>query len=248
MTDPAVHELPYWEAEPDAFDAVFLGGDRLPGIAKFKPIKRGKKVDDKSAKGKNKGPLTVQGYKRAEIEFTLEILGDDEWTALQEWMPDLEPVADKKTATADDAWDISSAYTAIRGIEAIVITDLEGPENQEGIMVLTIKALEFDKPKPVATGGPGKGPLSVDIGTFANPDGTVIGDSRVARRLALAIELVTDANGEQTEGQPLKAPDGKDVCDSELLAVTADTSKGAGSNKETPKAAVPAPTKTDNKP
>lgn len=226
MTDPAVHELPYWEAEPDAFDAVFLGGDRLPGIAKFKPIKRGKKVDDKSAKGKNKGPLTVQGYKRAEIEFTLEILGADEWTALQEWMPDLEPVADKKTASADDAWDISSAYTAIRGIEAIIITDLEGPENQEGIMVLTIKALEFDKPKPVAAGGPGGGPLNVTIGGFADPNGNPIGDSRVAQRVKLAVVPEFDDQGNNIGTEPLKGPDGQDVYTWNLLATTAGADGG----------------------
>lgn len=296
MTDPAVHKLPYWEAEPDAFDVVFLGGDRLPGIARFKPIKRGKKVDDKSAKGKNKGPLTLQGFKRAEIEFELELLGPDEWDELQEWMPDLEsnPQPGVKV-DALPAWDISSAYTSIRGIEAIVITDVEGPEWRDGMMYLTIKALEFEKPVPVPAGGPGGGPLNVTIGGFADPNGNPIDDSRVAQRVKLAVVPEFDDQGNNIGTEPLKGPDGQDVYTWNLLATTAgadggfvrqsgqfdgifiledtplrqaweasrgqdkninkdvtvtpDTSKGAGSNKKTPKAGtVPAPTKTDNKP
>lgn len=230
MTDPAVHKLPYWEAEPDAFDVVFLGGDRLPGIARFKPIKRGKKVDDKSAKGKNKGPLTIQGYKRAEIEFELELLGPDEWDELQEWMPDLESTPQPGIKIDDlPAWDISSAYTAIRGIEAIVITDVDGPEWRDGMMYLTIKALEFDKPKPATGGAGGAGKaINVDVGTFANPDGSVIPDSRVAQRQGLAVQLVFDGDGNQTGTEPLKGPDGQDVYTWTLLATTAGSAGGAG--------------------
>ncbi len=229
MTDPAVHKLPYWESQPDAFDFVFLGDKRLPGLATFRGIKRGLKVDDKSAKGKHKGPLTLQGYKRAEFELDLEIHGEAEWAELQEWMPELEPVPDKNSASAEDAWDIASPYTAIRAIEAVVIIDVEGPTYRDGFQVLPLQLMEFDKPKPVATGGGGGGTrLNVTIGTFADPNGNPIPDSRVAQRVKLAVQLVYDGDGNQTGEEPLKGPDGQDVYTWNLLATTAGTDGGAG--------------------
>lgn len=232
MTDPAVHKLPYWETQPDAFDFVFLGDKRLPGLATFRGLKRGLKVDDKSAKGKHKGPLTLQGYKRAEFELDLEIHGEAEWAELQEWMPELEPVPDKNSASAEDAWDIANPYTAIRGIEAVVIVEVEGPTYRDGFLVLTLKLMEFDKPKPAPKGIGGVGPLNVDIGTFADPNGNPIPDSRVAQRLGLAVQHVyeKDENGNEVDvgTEPLKGPDGQDVYTWNLLATTAGTDGGAG--------------------
>ena len=231
MTDLAVHKLPYWESQPDAFDTVFLGSDRLPGLARFSAIKRGKKYDDKSAKGKNKGPLTLQGYKRAEFEIELEIHGEDEWAELQEWMPDLESNPQPGVSGPDTpvAWDISSPFTAARGIEAIVITDVAGPEWRDGFLYVTLSCVEFDKPKPVATGtGGAGGKLNVTIGAFADPNGNPIPDSRVAQRVRLAVKLVYDGDGNQTGEEPLKGPDDQDVYTWNLLATTAGTDGGAG--------------------
>lgn len=210
MTDPAVHKLPYWESQPDAFDFVFLGDKRLPGLATFRGIKRGLKVDDKSAKGKHKGPLTLQGYKRAEFELDLEIHGEAEWAELQEWMPELEPVPDKNSASAEDAWDIASPYTAIRAIEAVVIIDVEGPTYRDGFQVLTLKLMEFDKPKPVATGGGGGG---LRFGFFLDQTGVPLPGTYVARQGQAATK---------DDGGPLLDNKGQQVYAWQQLAVMSE--------------------------
>jgi hypothetical protein len=210
--------LPHWHDEPDAYDVVFLGGEQLPGIAHWKPIKRDLKSDTKSPKGTHKGPTTHQGYKPAEIEFTLEVLERDEWDELLAWVDRLEPPPGKEK-DVPVAWDIASWPTHARNIEAIGNIRLDGPELRNGIMVLTIKATEFDRPKPVdkgLTGGGilgGKGkPTGLSIGAFADQSGTVLGVSRVATSTGPAKDAA---------GQPITF-DGQPVLAWNLLAVFDD--------------------------
>lgn len=208
--------LPHWHDEPDAYDAVFLGGERLPGIAHWKPIKREPKSDTKSPKGTNKGPTTHQGYKPAEIEFTLSVLDPDEWEELQAWVERLEPPPGK-VKDAVLAWDIASWPTQVRGIEAIGDLRLEGPELRDGIMVLTIRGKEFDPPKPVQQGLLGKGggvsgkgkPAGLAIGAFVDQSGTALGVSYVASSTGPAKDAA---------GQPITL-DGEPVLTWNLLAV-----------------------------
>jgi hypothetical protein len=193
------HELPHWHDQPDLYDVLFLGGRQMPGIATVKVTRR-RKIDKKSAKGKNKATVTVQGYEPAELEITLKMLTPEDMTSLYEAVPLLEPTADRTTAKDADALDIAHYTTSFRDIKAVVVESLEGPELVNGEMFLKIKACEFRKP-PKATGKGGGGGASgvVVIGLFGYPGGKV-SDSTIATPLGNAKNpdgsLIVDEFGE----------------------------------------------------
>lgn len=193
-----IDALPHWHDEPDVYDALFLGGQRIPGVVKVE-IARKVKIDKKSPKGKHKAVVTKQGVEAAEITIEIRVLEPEDVETLRGQMDLLEPVPDKEKATAEDALDISHWTTAWRRIEAIVIEETKGPELVDGVLILTIKAVEFDKPKPAPIGqGGGGGGGVLYIGTFVRIDNTVIPRSLVCLQEGVA---TVDAYG-----QPINKP------------------------------------------
>jgi hypothetical protein len=126
----------------------------------------------------------------------------------------LEPVPDKEKATAEDALDIAHWVTTWRKIESIVIEETKGPELVDGVLVLTIKAVEFDKPKPAFAGGSGgsSGGSSgggLRFGFFYDQVGQPIPGTYVARVGPPALN----------DGQPIKDPEGNEIFVCQQLAI-----------------------------
>jgi len=212
--------LPHWHDEPDVYDALFLAGQRIPGVVKVE-VARKVKIDKKSAKGKHKAVVTKQGLEAAEITIEIRVLDAEDVRLLQEQMDLLEPVPDKERASSSDALDIAHWVTTWRRIEAIIIEETKGPELVDGVLVLTIKAVEFDKPKPALAGGPGNGSGGggLRFGFFYDQVGQPIPGTYVARVGPVALN----------NGQPVVDPDGNAIFLCEQLA----TSLG-GTYQETP--------------
>jgi hypothetical protein len=181
-------ELPHWDDQPDLWDACYLAGKQLPGLI-IVDIDRGRKIDVKSPKGRNQATVTVQGNEPANVTITVEISTREDLLSLNEILPLLEPVTDPKKATASDAIDIACPMAAIRGVSSIIVSKLAGPKLKNGLMTLTLTAIEFDAP-PAAKGLGGKGgagtggALKYDvIGTFADSQGNLFGSSTIYARL-----------------------------------------------------------------
>lgn len=211
--------LPHWHDEPDVYDALFLAGQRIPGVVTV-DISRKVKIDKKSPKGKHKGTITKQGLEPAELSIEIQVLDPADVETLRGQMNLLEPVPDTDKATADDALDITHWTTAWRGIEAIVVEDLKGPELVNGILVLKLKALEFDKPKPATTGtGTGTGTFggALKIGTFVDPAGDLFSESRIAVEAGPAIG---------PDNQPIQGVNGEKIFLWSLMALGNDTEQG----------------------
>lgn len=196
----AIQDLPHWHDEPEVWDTVFLGGVQMPGVAKVK-VTRKRKIDKKSAKGKNKGKVTTQGTEPAEVSISLRMLSEEDKAALVTVMPLLEPVPDKETVTDKDALEIASYATNYRSISAIIIESLEGPElRDDGILYLDIKACEFDADSVTKKGvGTGTGGSGLKIGFFTDQQGQPLPQSYVAYEGAQAKDdkgkLIVDPYG-----------------------------------------------------
>lgn len=215
-----VDALPHWEDEPDLYDSLFLGGQRMPGICTVE-IERKVKIDKKSPKGKNKATLTKQGVEAAEVSINIRVLDRDDALSLYGLMDLLEPVPDKEKATAEDALDIVHWAATYRKIEAIVIESTKGPVLKDGILSLDIKAIEFSKPKPAAkgtgTGGAGAGNGTTYLGVFFDQHGAVLPGSRVAVQGSLAVDA---------KGKPIKGAGGEDVYSWSQIAISDGSPKG----------------------
>lgn len=229
MTLATTDGLPHWHDDPDVYDALFLGGQRIPGVAKVK-VSRKVKIDKKSPKGKNKAVITKQGVEAAEISITIRLLSPEDFEALKPLMGLLEPVPDAKTAGADDALDIAHWATWLRSVESIVIEETDGPELNDGIFEIQIKAVEFERPKAASGSGVGSGLAggvgsgAIYLGIFVDQKGSVIEKSRVAAQGSAA----KDANGKL-----IKGPFGEDIFTWSQLAISDDSAQGYSEQKGT---------------
>lgn len=173
--------LPHWEDEPEVWDACFLGGNQLPGVCRVE-VTRKWKIDKKSAKGKNGATTTLQGSEPADVTIVCTVLSREDVSELWRLVPLLEPYRGG-AKNNDFAFDIASPATTWRDIKAIVIESMEGPKLVDGILTLTIKAVEYCPPAKATGKGKGTGGGGVMIGTFSGTNGDVLPGSRIAVQL-----------------------------------------------------------------
>jgi hypothetical protein len=213
MTLSTTADLPHWHDDPEVFDALFLGGQRIPGVVTVK-VSRKVKIDKKSPKGKNKAVITKQGVEAAEVDITIRLLSPEDFEEMKALMPLLEPVADKKITGNDDALDIAHWATWMRNVEAIIIEDTDGPELKDGIFELHIKAVEFERPKTASgTTGTGTGTGGLKFGFFLDQLGVPLPGTYVARQGDAA---------KKDDGKPLIDENGKQVYVWQQLAIMSE--------------------------
>lgn len=211
MATISVERLPHWEADPDAWDEVFLGGDPIPGLAKVS-VKQKRKVDKKSAKGSNGATVTTQGWEPAEVEISIRTLDPADYEAMFAFAKMLKPSA--KNANADkNALGIISGPTSFWDILAIVIEEIDGPGLKDGILETSIKAVEHTAPAAKTTGAGGAGGAGLLFGFFLDQTGAPLPGTYVARQGLAA---------KKDDGKPLLDPSGKQVYAWQQLAVMAD--------------------------
>lgn len=246
--------VPYWESDPDVWDTCLLGQIELPGVARV-DVKRGLDIDKKKAKGKDRARLTIQGRRPADVTITVRLLGQESFGAMVDILPRLEPKPDAKPES--DCWDIAHPVAAMRGVQSVMIEEIEGPQLVDGILEVKIKCVEFNPPpKPqLMKGGGGVPQVYGFVGTFQLEDGSYV--SAQARQLAGTPGVGTF---ETKDGKPAKIIKGKflaqddllakEIFDKELAAAdkrspdatrTPDTSKGVDLGKIAPPPDVPDP-------
>ena len=69
----------HWADGSDVWTYVEIGGDITPGIASIKGLKKGQKIDNKSAKGKKGGSLTISGPEKPEFTIELILVTEEHW-------------------------------------------------------------------------------------------------------------------------------------------------------------------------
>ncbi len=128
---------------PEAWDALIIGGEYTPGVAKVESS-RVHKWDEKKGKGAAGSTLTYAGHDLAEGTITIrmwEAEQYDEWESkATAWLPD--PKKPK-------ALDVYHPQLEILKIRSIVILTLGGVEiSSDGEMRAVLKFKEYQPPKP----------------------------------------------------------------------------------------------------
>ena len=245
--------VPYWESDPDVWDTCLLGQIELPGVARV-DVKRGLDIDKKKAKGKDRARLTIQGRRPADVTITVRLLGQESFGAMVDILPRLEPKPDAKPES--DCWDIAHPVAAMRGVQSVMIEEIEGPQLVDGILEVKIKCVEFNPPPKPKLGGKWTRQVFGYIGAFQLDDGSII--SAQARQIGGTVPGI--GTFETKDGNPSKTFSGKFILEDPYLTRkvndedlaqfksaspdatrTPDTSKGVDLGKIAPAPDVPDP-------
>ncbi len=165
----------HWDSESEAWDTVVLGGLRLPGVAKV-TIDRGRKLDKKSAPGRNGATITDGGGEGASVSIEIQMATAEEWDAWCAAMKMLDP-----TKTAPKAWAIVHPEAEAMQVVSVMIEKINGSPPDNGIKTVKLTCAEwFPKPK-----GKGKSKTTTPQ-KFAPPTVTdMVQDAKVRGRAAL---------------------------------------------------------------
>ncbi len=128
---------------PEAWNALIIGGEYTPGLAKV-TASRVHKWDEKKGKGAAGSTITYAGHDLAEGTISIrmwEAEQYDEWEAkVPAWLPD--PKKPK-------ALDVYHPQLEILKIRSIVVLELSGVDvATDGEMTCSIKFKEYQPPKP----------------------------------------------------------------------------------------------------
>lgn len=148
---PGVDGVPWVDDNPDAWDTLTIGGVTLPGLCKV-TCSKGRKIDVKDGPGTDGSYNTDQGYQGAKISIDWKIWTADQWHARRKGLALVDPAPTKSDAKA---LTVGHPIFSDRNIQAIQITNVAGPDDEDGARVYKITAIEFRPPaKKAATSTP----------------------------------------------------------------------------------------------
>lgn len=132
----------HWDTNSADWDVAILGSFQLPGRAKIS-VKRARKLDKKSAKGRNGATVTDAGGEGAEVTIELALVDADELDAWAAALSVLDP-----TKVAPQAYALVHPQAQIFNIKSVMIEDVSADMPDNGIYTVKIKCAEwFPAPK-----------------------------------------------------------------------------------------------------
>lgn len=137
----------HWDTNPDAWDRCILGKYLLPGVAEI-DVKRGRKFDKKSAKGRNGATITDGGGEGAEVTISLSMTSAEEWQAFVALAGLLDP-----TKVSPQAYALVHPQAEAFGVKSVMVGEISSGPPKNGIYTVKIKCEEwFAAPKKGAKG------------------------------------------------------------------------------------------------
>lgn len=150
-----VANAPFWEDAPEAYGTLVLGTHTLLGIRDVQ-IKRSRKRDAKSAPGANGAKLGNQGFEAATVKITWMIHRDEGPVAGVRWQQAAAILADlEDKKRAESGLSITHPFAAMRGVQAVVIDDIEGPSpaGEGGLFSISLSCTEHTSDADAKKGG-----------------------------------------------------------------------------------------------
>lgn len=155
-------QVPYWDDDPVAWDALYITGKSAPGIVDDIDCGRGYRVDKKEGGGVDGGTVTFKGKKLAgPIRIRLKL-----WTRnhLHKLSQLLFSIYEKKTN--GEAFDMQHPILAINGIGALTVEETKGPTKPvDGIMFFEMICNPHAPPPPKPKGDATKTPTAKGSGS-----------------------------------------------------------------------------------
>lgn len=137
-----------WTRTED-WDALYLGGERMPGVARVE-VKLPSGIDKQKPKGAKKARLRDIGAPPAEISVELELL-PDEMADLEKVMPMLRP---KAKDAPHDVLAVKHPNTLLAGVSLVMVTEVSFPQPKSGGSYVLKFGLIESVPKPATVKKP----------------------------------------------------------------------------------------------
>lgn len=136
-----------WFENPGAWDTVFLGGDQqaIPGLCAVK-AKLGRKLDSKGPAGSDGANIRDKGYKLAEVEVTVTLWTEEQWSVFNDMLDDLLALRVPRSTVP---LDIRHPALRALGITQVYLEELDAPEeasNLPGAKSIKLKFLQYKPP------------------------------------------------------------------------------------------------------
>lgn len=111
------------------WDVLFLGGQRVPGVA-YVDVKLGSGLDVQKPKGGKKATIRDEGAPPAELDITIKLdPSKDEITKFQAFIPKLRP---RSKSGAREPLEIGHPQAALWGINVVTVGDIDAPHPESG--------------------------------------------------------------------------------------------------------------------
>lgn len=128
------------------WDAVFLGGQQLPGVCRVSGRGVEHEIDIKKHAGTNGAKFTDLGRTVAKFHVTLVLSSQKDWDDFEDLVPGLQPLA--KDTGQLNAIDVVSPQLNVLGIRKVYVTCVGIPEpgRERGTFEVKLECLEWRKP------------------------------------------------------------------------------------------------------
>lgn len=140
---------PFWDDEPDLWDEVQLGGDKLPGLCVIDDGEIGRKLDLRKSPGTDGGRIVDKGYDLGKLKISVTIWTAEQFSAWETLLPKILP---RRKLT--DRQPLEIVHPAINeiGIDAVYIVKISPLKNGSvwGSKTSVIECIEFNPPSSTA--------------------------------------------------------------------------------------------------
>ncbi len=130
----------FWTAETayTFWDRLFLGGKTWPGLAIVEP-QQNRAISVAKRRGREP-TLTDNGYDPGQIKVTVKAWTEEQWSELQNLIPEFSP---RKNETVRTPLEIWHPATDVLGIDAVVITSVSMKHPSDQILLVEMNLLQW---------------------------------------------------------------------------------------------------------
>jgi hypothetical protein len=147
--------IPHPEDDGDIWDTLILGEFNMPGVWAVGGSAR-REIDVKKPKKQDGARFVDLGYVPAELTLTGRIADVDEWGTMQDALRRIHP---RKKGSAEEPMVCEHPVLSYLGISNLYITEVFAPTVSDGIIKVSMAALEW-VPKPIPKKEPKQKPLA----------------------------------------------------------------------------------------
>jgi hypothetical protein len=141
--------IPHWDEDPESWDLLILGTNTMPGVWDIEDGSGKRIIDVKKAPGLDGARVHDKGYEPGALVLVGQLVDAEDWENLQTIV---RPLLPNKKGKEHTPVAISHPKATFINVAQVYITEVEVPRIDNGVMTVTIHAMEWTaEPKKAKT-------------------------------------------------------------------------------------------------